>query len=86
MRRPLMAHVLHFVADEEPVLPKPRLNSPCKLNVLANAFDEFPSFFQSGLAIWDKTFAERKDVVRSLLRAQAKANRFFFDSERGRLK
>ena len=54
-----------------------------KLNVLANAFDEFPSFFQSGLAIWDKTFAERKDVVRSLLRAQAKANRFFFDSERG---
>ena len=48
-----------------------------KLNVLANAVDEFPSFFQSGLAVSEKTFADRKDLVKSLLRAQAKANRFF---------
>lgn len=54
-----------------------------KLNILANAVDEFPSFFQSGLAVSDKTFAERKDLVKSVLRAQAKANRFFFDNEAG---
>ena len=54
-----------------------------KLNILANAVDEFPSFFQSGLAVSDKTFAERKHLVKSVLRAQAKANRFFFDNEAG---
>lgn len=54
-----------------------------KLNILANAVDEFPSFFQSGLAVSDKTLAERKDLVKSVLRAQAKANRFFFDNEAG---
>ena len=54
-----------------------------KLNILANAVDEFPSFFQSGLAVSEKTFAERKDLVKSVLRAQAKANRFFFENEAG---
>jgi NitT/TauT family transport system substrate-binding protein len=54
-----------------------------KLNVLASAVDEFPSFFQSGLAAAEKTVAEQKGLLKQVLRAQAKANRFFFDNEAG---
>ena len=54
-----------------------------KLNVLANALDEFPSFFQSGLAVSDKSLTSQKDLVKRILRARAKANRFFFESESG---
>jgi ABC-type nitrate/sulfonate/bicarbonate transport system substrate-binding protein len=54
-----------------------------KLNVLANALDEFPSFFQSGLAVADKSVSSQKDLVKRILRARAKANRFFFEMETG---
>ena len=54
-----------------------------KLNVLANALDEFPSFFQSGLAVADKSVSSQKDLVKCVLRARAKANRFFFEMESG---
>jgi len=54
-----------------------------KLNILANALDEFPSFFQSGLAVADKSVASQKDLVKRILRARAKANRFFFEMETG---
>jgi NitT/TauT family transport system substrate-binding protein len=54
-----------------------------KLNILASAIDEFPSLFQSGLAVTDKMLAEKRDLVRRLVRAQAKANRFFFENEAG---
>lgn len=52
-----------------------------KLNVLANALDEFPSFFQSGLATAEKTVASQRSLMKRVLRAQAKANRFFFENE-----
>jgi len=52
-----------------------------KLNVLANALDEFPSFFQSGFAVADKRLSNQKDLVRRVLRARAKANRVFFEAE-----
>ena len=54
-----------------------------KLNVLANALDEFPSFFQSGLAVTDKSLSSQNDLVKRILRARAKANRFFFETESG---
>jgi NitT/TauT family transport system substrate-binding protein len=54
-----------------------------KLNILANALDEFPSFFQSGFAVSDKILSSQKDVVKRILRARAKANRFFFETESG---
>ena len=54
-----------------------------KLHVLANALDELPSFFQSGFAVADKSLASQKDLVKRVLRARAKANRFFFDTEGG---
>lgn len=54
-----------------------------KLNILANALDEFPSFFQSGLAAAEKTVTEQRNFMKRVLRAQAKANRFFFENEAG---
>ena len=54
-----------------------------KLNVLANALDEFPSFFQSGFAVTDKSLSSQNDLVKRILRARAKANRFFFETESG---
>lgn len=54
-----------------------------KLNILANALDEFPSFFQSGLAVTDKSLSTQREVVKRILRARAKANRFFFEAESG---
>lgn len=50
---------------------------------MANALDEFPSFFQSGLAVADKSISSQKDSVKRILRARAKANRFFFEMESG---
>src|SRR5262245_32980792 len=52
-----------------------------KLNVLANALDEFPSFFQSGLAVADKSLSSQNDLVKRILRARAKANRFFLNTK-----
>jgi len=54
-----------------------------KLNVLANALDEFPSFFQSGLAVTDKSLGSQREPVKRVLRARANANRFFFENESG---
>jgi ABC-type nitrate/sulfonate/bicarbonate transport system substrate-binding protein len=54
-----------------------------KLNVLGNALDEFPSFFQSGLAAAEKTVMNQRSLMKQVLRAQAKANRFFFENEVG---
>jgi ABC-type nitrate/sulfonate/bicarbonate transport system substrate-binding protein len=57
-----------------------------KLNVLANALDEFPSFFQSGLAVADKSLSNQKDLVKRVLRARAKANRFSLKRKAARAK
>ena len=54
-----------------------------RLNVLGNALDEFPSFFQSGLAAAEKTVMNQRSLMKQVLRAQAKANRFFFENEVG---
>jgi ABC-type nitrate/sulfonate/bicarbonate transport system substrate-binding protein len=54
-----------------------------KLHVLADALDEFPSFFQSGLAVTEKNLSSQKDLVKRVLRARAKANRLFFETESG---
>lgn len=54
-----------------------------KMNVLASAVDEFPSFFQSGLAVTEKNYSEQRELVKRVLRARAKANRYFFENEEG---
>jgi NitT/TauT family transport system substrate-binding protein len=53
-----------------------------KMNVLANAMEEFTSL-QNGLAVQEKTLRDRRDFVKRILRARAKGNRYFQSNERG---
>ncbi len=51
-----------------------------KMNILANAIDEFSSL-QNGLAVLDKNI--RDPLVKKILRARAKGNRYFHQNEKG---
>jgi NitT/TauT family transport system substrate-binding protein len=53
-----------------------------KMNVLANAMEEFTSL-QNGLAVQEKTLESRRSFVKRILRARAKGNRYFHQNERG---
>jgi len=52
-----------------------------KMNVLDSAIDKFASI-QNGLAVNVKTLQEKPDLIRKLLRAKAKAARYFDQNER----
>jgi ABC-type nitrate/sulfonate/bicarbonate transport system substrate-binding protein len=51
-----------------------------KMNILAGAIDEFSSL-QNGLAVLDKNV--RDPLVKKILRARAKGNRYFHQNEKG---
>jgi NitT/TauT family transport system substrate-binding protein len=53
-----------------------------KMNVLASAMDEFTSL-QNGLGVADRVLKEQRDLVKKMLRARAKGNRYFHQNERG---
>jgi NitT/TauT family transport system substrate-binding protein len=53
-----------------------------KMNVLASAMNEFTSL-QNGLATSEKTLRGQRELVKRLLRARAKANRYFHENEKG---
>jgi ABC-type nitrate/sulfonate/bicarbonate transport system substrate-binding protein len=53
-----------------------------KMNVLASAMEEFSSL-QNGLAVLDKKVKDQRELVKRILRARAKGNRYFHQSERG---
>ena len=52
-----------------------------KMNVLDSAVDKYASI-QNGLAVGVKTLQEKSDLVKKLLRAKAKAARYFEQNER----
>jgi len=53
-----------------------------KMNILASSMEEFPSI-QNGLAVPEKILKDRRDLVKRMLRARAKATRYFWENERG---
>ena len=53
-----------------------------KMRILASAVEEFPSL-QNGITVTAKLLGERKELVKRILRARAKANRYFWENERG---
>jgi len=53
-----------------------------KMNVLAGAMNEFTSL-QNGLAVSEKTLRGQRELVKRMLRARAKANRYFHENEKG---
>ncbi|MGH7766985.1 MAG: ABC transporter substrate-binding protein [Candidatus Binatia bacterium] len=52
-----------------------------KMNILDSAIDKFASI-QNGLAVHVKTLQEKPDLVKRILRAKAKAGRFFDQNEK----
>lgn len=53
-----------------------------KMNVLASAMEEFTSL-QNGLGVTDKTLRDQRELVKRMLRARGKGNRYFQQNERG---
>jgi NitT/TauT family transport system substrate-binding protein len=53
-----------------------------KMRILASAVEEFPSL-QNGIAVSERLLRERREFVKRILRARAKANRYFWENERG---
>lgn len=53
-----------------------------KMRILASSMEEFPSI-QNGIAVPEKLLKDRRDLVKRLLRARAKATRYFWENERG---
>jgi NitT/TauT family transport system substrate-binding protein len=53
-----------------------------KMNILASAMEEFSSL-QNGLAVLDKQVKDQRDLVKRILRARGKGNRYFHSNERG---
>jgi NitT/TauT family transport system substrate-binding protein len=53
-----------------------------KMNILGSAMDEFTSI-QNGLAVLDKNVKNQRDLIKRILRARGKGNRYFHQNERG---
>lgn len=53
-----------------------------KMNVLDSSVDKFTSI-QNGLAVNVRALQEKPELVKKILRARAKANRYFHESEKG---
>jgi NitT/TauT family transport system substrate-binding protein len=53
-----------------------------KMNVLSSAMEEFSSL-QNGLGVLDKNIKEQRDLVKRMLRARGKGNRYLHQNERG---
>ncbi|HEY1269076.1 MAG TPA: ABC transporter substrate-binding protein [Candidatus Binatia bacterium] len=51
------------------------------MTVLGSAMEDVN--LQNGTAVTDKLLAERRDLLRHILRARAKAGRYFFENEQG---
>lgn len=53
-----------------------------KMNILESSVDKFTSI-QNGLAVQVKTLQDKSDLVKKILRARAKGNRYFHENEKG---
>jgi NitT/TauT family transport system substrate-binding protein len=52
-----------------------------KMNIVESSIDKFASI-QQGIGVHVKTFQDKPDLVKRILRAKAKANRFFHENEK----
>jgi NitT/TauT family transport system substrate-binding protein len=52
-----------------------------KLKILGSTIDDLANL-QNGLAVSEKLLREKRDLVKRILRARSKANRYFFENER----
>ncbi|MEX0802306.1 MAG: ABC transporter substrate-binding protein [Candidatus Binatia bacterium] len=52
------------------------------MNILGSAMDDFANL-QNGTAVTEQFLREQRPLLKRILRARAKANRYFFENERG---
>ena len=76
----LISGVIHVAALSPPTVIVAR--DKFKLKILGSTIDDLPNL-QNGLAVSEKLLREKRDLVKRMLRARSKANRYFFDNERG---
>lgn len=76
----LVSGVIQIAALSPPTIILAR--DKFKMRILASAMEEFPSL-QNGIAVPDKLLRERPDLAKRILRARAKANRYFWENEKG---
>jgi len=76
----LLAGVIHMANLSPPTVIVAR--DKFKLKLHASTLDDVPTL-QNGLAVSEKLLREHRDLVKRLLRARAKAARYFFENERG---
>jgi NitT/TauT family transport system substrate-binding protein len=76
----LVAGVIQVAALSPPTIILAR--DKFKLRILASAVEEFPSI-QNGTAVTEKFLKEKRDLAKRILRARAKATRYFGENERG---
>ena len=53
-----------------------------RLKLLGSTIDDLTNL-QNGLAVPEKLLREKRDLIKRILRARSKANRYFFENERG---
>ena len=76
----LISGVIHVAALSPPTVIVAR--DKFKLKILGSTIDDLPNL-QNGLAVSEKLLREKRDLVKRILRARSKANRYFFENERG---
>jgi ABC-type nitrate/sulfonate/bicarbonate transport system substrate-binding protein len=76
----LLTGAIHMASLSPPIVILAR--DKFKLKLHASTLDDVPTL-QNGLGVSDKLLRQRRDLVKRLLRARAKASRYFFENERG---
>jgi NitT/TauT family transport system substrate-binding protein len=76
----LLAGVIHMANLSPPIVILAR--DKFKLKLHASTLDDVPTL-QNGLGVSERLLRQRRDLVKRLLRARAKASRYFFEDERG---
>jgi NitT/TauT family transport system substrate-binding protein len=75
----LVAGVIHLAALSPPTIIVAR--DKFKLKIHGSTLDDLPNL-QNGIAVSEKLLREKRDLVKRILRARARASRFFFENER----
>jgi NitT/TauT family transport system substrate-binding protein len=76
----LVSGVIHLAALSPPTIILAR--DKFKLKIHGSTLEDVPNL-QNGLAVSEKLLRERRELVKRILRARARAHRYFWENERG---
>jgi ABC-type nitrate/sulfonate/bicarbonate transport system substrate-binding protein len=76
----LVSGAIHVAALSPPTIILAR--DKFKLKILGSTLEDLPNL-QNGIAVSERLLRERRDLVKRILRARARAHRYFWENERG---